>query len=254
MKFGLKLFSTNAGYVKPARELYERGAYDYIELYSQPDSYENSIGLWKGLDIPFQVHAPHFGDGMNLAKKEQEARNTELAREALRFADSLKAGIVVFHPGVDGNTGETIRQLRGIGDSRIVVENKPYYSVDGKWTCNGHSPEELKQIMAETGAGFCLDFGHAICSANAKKIPPLDYIRQFNGLKPALYHLTDGNFHSPYDSHEHFGDGTYPIAELLSFVPADSRVTNEAKKDSPDNLDDFVRDMERLRKATESAN
>lgn len=247
-RIGLKLWSTNDYYIRPARELFDKGYFDYIELYTLPGSLDGYADKWKGMNgIPYHIHAPHFGEGMNLAKREKEKSNLAMAAEALRYADILKADKVIFHPGVDGDTDETIRQLKLINDGRILVENKPYVSIDNQHVCNGYSTDEITRICSETGAGFCLDFGHAICAANSLKLDPIDNIRNFIALKPGLYHLTDGKYDSPYDSHLHYGQGSYPVARLLKMVPAGASITNEAVKDSKENLDDVVRDMEYLR-------
>lgn len=247
-KIGLKLWSTNDFYVKPARELYEKGYFDYIELYSYPGSFKDYHTMWKKMGVPFNIHAPHFSEGMNLAKKENENKNLMLADEARRFADLLKAEQIIFHPGVDGDINETIRQLKRIGDKRILMENKPYLSVDGKYVCNGYSVEDIGRIVREAGTGFCLDFGHAVCAANSLKTDPMNYVRSFIELKPDLFHINDSDMKSPYDSHKHhLGQGSYPLKEFMKMVPAGSRVTNEAVKDSTENLDDFKGDMEYLR-------
>ena len=39
-KIGLKLWSLNENYIKPARELFKEKIYDYIELYAVPSSLE----------------------------------------------------------------------------------------------------------------------------------------------------------------------------------------------------------------------
>jgi deoxyribonuclease IV len=248
LRIGLKLWSTNDYYIRPAMELFEKKYFDYIELYAIPGSYAAFSGKWKELQVPFNIHAPHFNEGMNLAKKENEKKNLEMAFDALRFADVLKATQVIFHPGVEGDTNETIRQIKLINDDRVLVENKPYISVDGKYVCNGHSVEEIRKILAGTGAGFCLDFGHAVCAANSLKIDPIKNIREFISLRPNLYHLTDGDYKSPFDRHMHYGQGNFPLKELFSMVPSGSSVTNEAVKDSKVNLDDFQRDMDQLKK------
>jgi endonuclease IV len=186
---------------------------------------------------------------MNLAKKENEKSNLVLAEEALRFADLLKAEQVVFHPGVEGDIDETIRQLKQIGDKRIVIENKPYISVDGKYVCNGFSPEDIKRVSSEAGVGICLDFGHAICAANSLKKNPMETIRQFTALSPALYHINDSDYNSPVDSHKlHLGQGSFPLKELIGLVPDGARVTCETVKNSTENLDDFRIDAECLLK------
>jgi len=251
VQLGLKLFSINQPYVLEALKLYEAQVFDYIELYAYPQSFKETIGFWKDLPIPFIIHAPHFGHGMNLACKEKKYSNQQLAHEAFLFADKLKAPWVVFHPGVEGNQEETIRQIQGIFDSRILIENKPYYSTDKKYVCRGWGVEELQAICQTTKTGFCLDFGHAICAANSKKEDVLLFLQKLLALKPALYHLTDGHFKGETDTHLHFEQGDYPIAKLFSFIPQKSFITNEATKDYPDSLKDFQQDMYYLKKLLE---
>ena len=244
---GLKLFSINVNYVRPALDLYDRGLFQYIELYAYPGSYSDMVQVWQDVSIPFRIHAPHYKDGLNFAKRECEKTNMILASEALKFADALEAETVIFHPGVNGKIAETARQIKVLGDRRIIIENKPYYGKGENLICNGSSPEDILHIMSETGAGFCLDLGHAICSANARDYNPIEYIERFVELKPSIYHLTDGDYTGLYDRHDHYGEGSYPMERLAGMVPGGSFITNEAVKNSPDNLDDFVRDIDILR-------
>ena len=58
MKLGLKIWSRNGNYVQPAVDLYEKGMFDYIELFAVPGS-ASYIEKWENLDIPFVLHAPH---------------------------------------------------------------------------------------------------------------------------------------------------------------------------------------------------
>ena len=46
--------------------------------------------------------------------------------------------------------------------------------------------------MKGSEAGFCLDFGHAVCAANNFKIEPMEFLIKMNKLSPSMYHLTDG--------------------------------------------------------------
>ncbi|MBR2158459.1 MAG: hypothetical protein IJ964_00665, partial [Campylobacter sp.] len=61
-KIGLKLWSLNENYIEPAKELYECGKYDYIELYTVPNSLQ-MLPLWQNLakdcGVKFAIHAPH---------------------------------------------------------------------------------------------------------------------------------------------------------------------------------------------------
>lgn len=244
LKLGLKLFSINENYMKEAVRLYEQGFYEYIELYVVPGSYEDCIDFCKPVKIPYIIHAPHFRHGVNLAKKECFEQNIIHAHEAKKFADDLNAEYIIFHPGIAGNIEETAKQLNIINDSRILIENKPYFTIldDGN-ICNGNSPEEIKYILDNTTTGFCLDFGHCFCSANARNILPFDYLNEFMELKPSLYHLVDNDFSSTIDKHLHFGQGNYDIEKILNYLPNGAKITLETTKDSKDNLNDFLNDV-----------
>lgn len=248
-KFGLKVWSTNKNYFQDIISLYKRNFYQYIELFVVPNSYEKFISLWKVLDIPFVIHAPHFSVGMNLAKKEKLEGNLRLAEETFMFAKDLNAKFVIFHPGIDGDTQETVFQLNKIKQSypgfskKILIENKPYYALVNDLVCNGNSPEEIEFIKKEAGVGFCLDIGHAIYSANVKKKDPFEYLDVFNELMPKLYHFYDGDFQSVYDVHKHFGDGSFQIKKILEKIPNESFISIETPKEYQDSLDDFKQDI-----------
>ena len=178
-KYGLKLWSTNDNYVKEAVRLFEQGIYNYIELYIKPGSYDKYIDIWKQLRIPYVIHAPHFLAGMNLAIRGNIDNNINMAKESIKYADDLKADIIIFHPGIGGKEEETVYQLKQINDGRIVVENKPYQTIDGSAICNGHSPEQISYILKEASVGFCLDIGHALCAAISMKSNPYQYYKEY---------------------------------------------------------------------------
>jgi endonuclease IV len=247
-QLGLKLWSTNENYIAQAKQIYKKGICHYIELYAVPGSFDQFIHLWTKLSVPFIIHAPHYTSGMNLADSGKKLENRKMAKEAIQFADALKAVHIIFHPGVNGNLEELIRQIEEIYDERILIENKPYFGAGGQVVCNGSSPEEIRWIIEKTGLGFCLDFGHAVCAANAQKREPLSYIQEFLELSPKMFHFTDGDYKSVTDQHLHFGKGSFPLQEMTVLFAENARITNEAKKDSEENLDDFVRDMEILSK------
>ncbi|MGC8770404.1 MAG: TIM barrel protein [Brevinematia bacterium] len=247
-KIGLKLWSINENYINEAIRLYEDGYYDYVELYAVPDSYDRFANLWKKLKAPFVIHAPHFGSGLNFSIKEQLETNRKYAFESFKFADLLKADKIIFHPGVNGDIEESIKQINSMRDDRMVIENKPYLGNGENLFSIGSTPEEIKFILDSTNISFCLDFGHAICSANAHKREVFGFIKEFLSLSPVMFHLTDGDFNGVYDSHLHYGDGSFPIDKLTSFVPEGAMITNESVKNYTDKLDDFVNDVLFLRK------
>lgn len=178
---------------------------------------------------------------MNLSLKEQRNSNTKKLRETFQFANSLHTEHIIFHSGIDGDIEEAVCQLRPFMDSRCLIENKPIKGLNNE-KCIGTKPTEIKYMLNKLKAGFCLDFGHAICAANSLKRDPMTLIKEFMALGPSMYHLTDGDYTSEYDSHLHYGKGTFPVKELLKLVPNTAKLTNEAKHDSSENLDDFMED------------
>jgi len=252
LKWGLKLWSVNDNYAVEVIRLHKARLFDYLELFIVPGTTEGQLRLWIDLKdkygIKYVAHAPHSMSGLNLAKRECLDGNLKLAKEALTAADRLGAEIVIFHPGIGGKDEEAVSQIKKFFDSRIVVENKPYYPLTGKDSiCNGNSPESIKYIMENTGAGFCLDIGHAICSANAQNKDRNAYLRLFMELKPKMFHISDGDNESVFDSHVHIGSGSYDLKSALAELPANSLVTIETEKDSRTDLKDFVGDLKKLK-------
>ena len=246
-KIGLNLWSTNQNYIKEAVRLFNQEVYDYIELFVVPGSFKETAGWWNHLGIPYIVHAPHFMQGLNLAKRECFEQNNKLAYEVFKYSDELKADKIIFHPGVDGDINETIRQLKLIHDYRILIENKPYFSVDLKLACNGYLPNDIEKIMQECSVGFCFDVGHAICAANAIKEDKIYYIKKFLKLNPVLFHLTDGDWNGVIDKHLHMGQGSFEFNKFIKFYPRNSSITIECNHDLSDKLNDFVGDVAALK-------
>ena len=247
-KTGLKLYSTNFDYLKPARALYEEGVYDFIELLPVPGSYDSTLAWWKALQIPFVIHAPHFTLGVNLGRQELFDKNMEAAKETLAFADALSAAHVIFHPGTEGDIRESARQLKVINDRRALVENKPYKTVVGRFKCIGGSHEEIKHVMETAGVGFCLDISHAISYAHDTGADWHDYLRGFFALKPTMYHVSDGDINSGTDTHTHIKEGNYDWGRIIPLFPDDAVVTIETKKDSKVDLSDFQKDASSFKK------
>ena len=245
-KLGLKVWSVNMDYFEDAVRLYEEGKCDYIEVYVIPDSYSYA-NKWKEIKAPYVIHAPHYKDGVNLALKEKREYNQKIAEESKRFADVLGSDKIIFHPGAHGNLEEIIKQLKSVNDGRALIENKPYLGIGGKILFHGAAYEDIEAIMKGSEAGFCLDFGHAVCAANNFKIEPMEFLIKMNKLSPSMYHLTDGDYKGVIDRHDNYGSGTFPLKEMLKIIPDGAIVTNEASKKYKDSLSDFIADAENFR-------
>ena len=255
INLGLKLGSRDSKFTDEILKYYEQGVFQYIELFTLTDTYSDTISYWKQFNIPFGIHAPHSAAGLNLANVSARTTNKEKIQEAVRFADELKAQYIIFHSGVNGMPNEVVQQLSPFADERFLIENKPIRGLDGS-TCVGSIYSDLKLIIdgIGKGTGFCLDFGHAICAARTLKRDPMEFINELLHLRPRVYHLTDGDFNSELDSHLHYGTGSFPLKELLKLVPNDGMVTNEAKRSSLDNLEEYKNDSDILNMIIKSSN
>ncbi|MDY4131081.1 MAG: TIM barrel protein [Treponema sp.] len=237
-KLGLKLGSKDTQYTDDILRYYAEGVFQYIELFAISDTFDDSVSYWKQFNIPFGIHAPHSAAGLNLACRENREINKSKIEESIKFADSLKADYIIFHSGVNGTCDEVVTQLKPFVDSRFLIENKPIKGLDGS-TCVGATISELDSIISELNSGFCLDFGHAICAARTQGFEPLDYIKSLKEkFNPRVYHLTDGDYESELDRHLHYGDGSFLLKELLKFVPDGCKVTNEAKRNIANTLEE----------------
>ena len=253
---GLKLWSVNTGALAAAAErLFGEKVFSYLELFVVPDS-SATLPEWRRLHdevgIPFVIHNAHTAQGFNLAKREMESRNREIFAETRAFADALEAEHVIFHGGTDGDVGETVRQLKAFGEKRALIENKPFLPLpndaDVKF-CRGATVQELERIIDGTGCGFCLDIGHAVCSANSQGLEPYAFVAELaRRFRPAMFHLSDvTDMSSPYDAHPHLGTGELDIDRLRREVfPADAAISVETVKDSKTDLEDFRRDVQWL--------
>ena len=251
-KIGLKLWSINTDfYLNEAKKLYDKGIYDYIELYVVPGSLD-TLSEWKKLNIPYIMHNAHFAHGFNSAKAENKGKNREIYEETKRFADELNAKYIIFHGGIDGDFKETAKQLASFNDSRALIENKPYIALPNRMGgnfCRGATLEEIKYIKDIAKCGFCFDIGHAICSANSQNKEQYSFLHELMSLNPTMFHLSDvADMNSPYDTHPHLGTGQLDIERLKREIfPSDATISVETNKDSKENLDDFEKDVEWLK-------
>lgn len=249
-KIGLKLWSCNIDYYDEAVRLYNQKIYDYIELYVVPDTLD-TLQKWKKLNIPFIIHNAHFAHGFNLAKRDHEKRNREIYEQTAHFADSLNAKYIIFHGGIDGTAQETIRQLSAFNEPRALIENKPFVALPNKMGglfCRGATLEEISLIIEHVKCGFCLDIGHAICSANSQGKEPYAFLNELLKITPKMFHLSDiMDMAAIYDAHPHLGTGNLDIKRLKKEIfPEKAIISIETYKDNKEKLDDFIQDAEYL--------
>jgi len=225
--------------------MHDAHIFDYIELFVMPGTAAD-LAKWRFLDIPFILHAPHSYAGFNPSLASMYKENEKILDEVYSYAEALHPSGVIFHPGVEGDPLETIRQFAvfrkkfpGLFTSAFF-ENKPAVGQKGE-KCLGASPSEIAYLIGETGFSFCLDFAHASCYAvwagkNFQKI-----IKEFMALQPKIFHLSD-TLHGERDVHLHLGAGCLDIPVLIRMIPSVAKVTLETPKDIQKDLQDFCDD------------
>ncbi|SKA92127.1 Endonuclease IV [Paucidesulfovibrio gracilis DSM 16080] len=244
---GLKLYSTNTDLLPDVRHAADVGLFSYVELYAVPGSYENCAAHFQNFPLPVTIHGPHFGHGVNISHPDFFSKNVELIRDARLFADLFDSPWIILHGGFGGTVAEVVRQGALFEEPRLVIENVPKVGLDDQ-SCVGYTPEQVAIIAESQGfSGFVLDVGHAIYAANALKTDWKLFLQRFFQMNPVGFHLSDGDLSSVQDRHEGFGNGDFPLGEILQALPDNAWVTIETPKDLSFGLRDFQRDMEKLR-------
>ncbi len=246
-KLGLKLWSSNSFYIKPATDLYRDGIFDYVELFVVPGSTNACLKKWEKVKFPLLLHAPHSYMGLNFSLLEYEPQSRALLKEVEDFRIALNPRYIIFHPGIEGALEESIRQINVLKNEYqklfdiSLIENKPKIGLKDE-ICVGASPEEIGKVLKETGLGFCLDIGHVICYAAWKKSDWEKIVEDFIKLSPKMFHLSDGDIDSRTDRHCHFGEGNFDLSRIVELLPSGAYVTIETEKNSKNDLNDFKSD------------
>ncbi len=226
-KFGLKLwpndFVKTPEIQKECLKSIDEGYFSFVELAVLPNSYDEIAPVVGPFlkDYSVVIHAPHSGFGFVPSNKERRAENTKMMEDASRFADLLKAEIIVLHPGSKNDEGgleETIYQMNQAHDSRIAVENMPAQCNSSGLYFQGDSIEDIQTIMRETGYRFCFDIAHALCAANTHKKDVWEMFSAYQALNPVIYHLCDGGWSAEHDKHLHLLEGDYQLQRVLNEV------------------------------------
>ena len=245
LKLGLKLFTNQLDlYKDKAIELWEQGKYSYIEVFVNPDQ-TDLLPSWEKFknkySIPFTIHAPQYSEGVNLSQKEFESENMRIYSQVKDYAKALDVMYIVAHCGMDGELEETVRQLNKI-KLPINVENIPYCSRrHPDMYCWGSKVEEIEFVKNNTDCGFCLDVGHAFCSAVKLGINQYEYMENFNSLNPDCYHLSDGKINEKHDVHLHIPHGDYDWQKVFDVINPTKNMTLETivKSSTLEDIDIF---------------
>jgi len=247
IRYGLKLWSHNQEYIPLARRLFAQGIYNFIELYVVPDTYKKYIQEWKKLKIPVIIHCTHSEHGFNPAKRGNLKNNLKLFSEVRRFCDELDGAYIIFHPGIEGNIEETIKQVCLFNEKRLLVENKPFVSFRGQ-RCRGSTYQELNSIIENCKVGFCMDIAHAVNTAFHLRKDPYVFIKQLARLKPNVIHISDAKYSGIHDEHLNIGKGELDFKKICAVIANTSAhfLTVETDKKKP-GFKDFILDVLRIK-------
>jgi sugar phosphate isomerase/epimerase len=242
LKVGVKIWPDKADY---ALEIAEH--VDFIEIMARRGG---DFSFLQDIDLPFVVHAEHGGQGVNYADIANRSVSNESIRLAIDLADRINARVIVAHSGFLDSTPNTSPEnvtefLKGIKDSRIVVENLVFREpMGGKVVTYPFStPEQMKPLLEATGKGMCLDLSHTNVTASFMGADYMEMLNRFMELRPRHFHACGGVAGKPDDLHLHVWEGTLDIAAFKRMLPKGAWVTLE----TPTDLEGQLRDIEVMR-------
>ena len=242
IKFGLKIWSINSDLLEKAKELVDRGVFQYIELTPIPYT---EVTPFLEYNLPYIIHITTERYGLNIADKEKEKFNLKVINNCIKWADKLNAGYLILHPGF-GLIDTTIEFLNRIDDKRILIENMPKVGINNEKMI-GYTPEQIKALM-DNKFGLCLDLNHAIKAAASLRRPYREFIEEFLRLNPKMFHISDGKLNNEKDEHLGIGWGDYDFEFLIDCIKEakSEYVTLETPRTNLNSFDEDLKNLERL--------
>lgn len=213
---GIKFWTTNKYCFKEALGLFEGGKIDFVELYIVPNSFNiQELEILK--KIPIIIHSVHEDHNFNIFQLD-DFQAELFKNQVVKTADFLKSRFIVLHSGVGISKELFKKNLVKIYDKRIIVENMPKITMDGK-ICFGYSLEQLKFIKEDCRLNICFDFGHAIKSAMSQELDYKDYIKSLiRHLKPSYFHLSGGEKKNEKDEHLNLFEGDLDLSWIKNLL------------------------------------
>ena len=227
MKFGLKLWSINTDLIDQAVHLIDEKVFDYIELMVIPDSEIKPFLI----DVPYIIHIPHEKFGVNIGDPAANEYNLQRINESITWADRLDAKHLIFHAG-HGSMQHATDLLRGLSDSRLLIENMPKVGLGGE-AMIGYSPAQIEELIGDSDMGLCLDFGHAVKAAVSLELDYKEYVQEFMVLKPRVFHVSDGRLGEERDEHLGIGEGEYDFEFIWQSMNLSPNVAKYCTLETP---------------------
>ena len=239
MKFGLKLWSSNADLLQEASKIIAPDKFQFIELTPIPDT---EIQPFKDVDVPYIIHATTERHGFNIADGSKHKFNEGMLENSIQWADELDAEFIILHPGY-GSLDTALNFLNKVHDERVLIENMPMVGINDEKMV-GFNIDHISKFI-EMGFGLCLDLNHTIKASISLRIEYLDFIKELDELKPAMYHVADGHLDNEKDEHLGIGKGEYDLDNIFKCLSgSDNPITLETPRE---NLQDDLDNLEKIR-------
>jgi len=196
------------------------------------------------------IHAEHQGWEVNYSDSKLNKFNLKSNNFARKIADFVEAKKIIVHPGRIANKNcskkTAFKFIKNLNDKRIIIENHSDFE-NGL----GSTPEKMKELLKETGKGFCFDINHAITSAFQGGKDQFKFIKEFVKLKPKHYHLGGQklqNFFGLYKrdvGHICLLDSNIDLKKIVKLIPKNAEITLETEVNIPKTEED-LRIMKKL--------
>ncbi len=241
--FGIKLLSSEGHLLGEAEKLIDEGIVSYVEIILNTDFLDERPFL--DHEIPYVVHAPHENFGVDIGDISKRDYTYEMIQESVRWADLLGAEFIILHAGTgSAEAAESI--LSKISDNRLILENMPVKGIYGE-KCLGFDSKSIS--LQGSNLGVCLDFGHAVKASTSLKKDYTVVITGLLGLKPKMFHISDGTLKNEKDEHLSIGQGEYDF-EYFKKCIQDSKsklVTLETPRRNKNSLEEDLKNIKVLK-------
>ena len=198
--------------------------------------------LAKKFNIGLSIHAPYFIN-LNSAEKQKVETSKKRILKCCEIGNFLGAKEIIFHAGFYSKTEkektfENIKKQilelkKEIEKNNWKVELCP--EITGKINVFGDI-DEIKQLVVETGCGFCIDFAHILARYNDYKFEEIK--QKFKDYKKWFIHFSGIEFGKKGEKN-HKSTSENDWKTLLKNLPKDKKII--IINESPFPVEDSIR-------------
>lgn len=243
IKYGLKIWTNNKHIFQEAVSAYQKGSFDFLELYHNANENFDFDDLNVLRGIPVIIHNTHDS---GFHEFEIGNRQLDIWEKTKRLADYFESPHIIVHSGKSPNFDEFQKNLEKINDSRILIENMAGLDLGGDLTF-GYDLVQLKGIRQLKE--ICFDLEKAVKAACYQGIDYKKFIAEsLENLKPFYFHISGGNKDISRDEHKNLWEANFDLKwirdELLKISKGrDIFLAFEVPKNKSD-LENDIKNME----------